>query len=152
MSENHDRPVSEERPVSELTIMEIARRMLQFSANSELVDAADYPESYNRGISDALIEMRGDMERLTEAQFIEKYEEAAMNKGDEIFAVSEYCEEDGDDEKIEYLQGYCSAVEDILNLISPSRLYEQMTMLREGVVEDVDDSEIDDAFLDEIFS
>lgn len=144
----------QERRVSELTIMEITRRMLQFASNSELVDAADYPESYNRGVSDALIEMRGDMERLTEAQFIEKYEEASLNKGDEIFAVSEYCENDGEDAQIEYLQGYCSAVEDILNMISPSRLYDQMTMLREGIDPDDDNDDggdIDEEFLDSLF-
>ena len=136
------------KTVSELTIMEITRRMLQFAGSSEMAAAEDYPASYGRGMSDALIEMRGDMERLTEAAFTEKYEEAAMEKGDEILAVSEYCENDGDDEKLEYLQGYCSAVEDVLNLINPSRLYDQMTALREGI----DSGEIDEDFLNEIFS
>lgn len=136
------------KTVAELTIMEITRRMLQFAGSSEMAAAEDYPESYGRGMSDALIEMRGDMERLTEAAFTKKYEEAAMEKGDEILAVSEYCENDGDDEKLEYLQGYCSAVEDVLNLISPSRLYDQMTALREGI----DSGEIDEDYLNEIFS
>ena len=58
-----------DRKISELTIADITERMLQFAMCSELVDASDFPESYNEGISDALTEMRRDMDTLTERQF-----------------------------------------------------------------------------------
>ena len=120
-----------DRKVCELTIMDITERMLSFHSRDEIA-AADYSE-YNTGTCDALKEMRLDMEKLTEAEFIQKYDELSLEKGDELFGLEE------DEPKAQYLQGYCSIIEDVLSFINPGYTYDQMTMLEEGI-------EFDDAF------
>ncbi|MBQ1414077.1 MAG: hypothetical protein IIY93_12930 [Clostridia bacterium] len=131
-----------DRKISELTIADITERMLQFAMCSELVDASDFPESYNEGISDALTEMRRDMDTLTERQFISKYEEASLEKGDELISLDE------DDERVEYIQGYCSTVDDVLHMIDPTRLYDEMRMMQDGMIPN---DGIDEDFIDRIF-
>ena len=121
-----------ERKVCELTIMDITERMLSFHRRDEIAEASDYAE-YNSGTCDALNDMRADMEKLTEAEFIQKYDELSLEKGDELFGLEE------DDPKAQYLQGYCSIIEDVLSFINPGYTYDQMTMLETGI-------EFDDAF------
>ncbi len=121
-----------ERKVCELTIMDITERMLSFHRRDEIAEASDYAE-YNTGTCDALNDMRADMETLTEAEFIQKYDELSLEKGDELFGLEE------DDPKAQYLQGYCSIIEDVLSFINPGYTYDQMTMLETGI-------EFDDAF------
>lgn len=121
-----------DRKVCELTIMDITERMLSFHSRDEIAAAADYAE-YNTGTCDALREMRLDMEKLTEAEFIQKYDELSLEKGDELFGLED------DDPKSQYLQGYCSIIEDVLSFINPGYTYDQMTMLEEGI-------EFDEAF------
>ena len=115
-----------ERKVCELTIMDITERMLSFHRRDEIAEASDYTE-YNTGTCDALNDMRADMETLTEAEFIQKYDELSLEKGDELFGLEE------DDPKAQYLQGYCSIIEDVLSFINPAYTYDQMTMLEEGI-------------------
>ena len=131
-----------DKTVSELTIMDITERMLNFSMFSGIADASDCPGSYNDGVIDALTEMRRDMENMTERKFVAKYEEVSIEKGNDMFELED------DDPQAEYIQGYCSAVEDILNLINPSKLYDEINMLREGI-EPKD--ETDEDFWNEIF-
>ena len=121
-----------ERKVCELTIMDITERMLSFHRRDEIAEASDYAE-YNTGTCDALNDMRADMETLTEAEFIQKYDELSLEKGGELFGLEE------DDPKAQYLQGYCSIIEDVLSFINPGYTYDQMTMLETGI-------EFDDAF------
>ena len=121
-----------ERKVCELTIMDITERMLSFHSRDEIAEASDYAE-YNSGTCDALNDMRADMEQLTEAEFIQKYDELSLEKGDELFGLDE------DDPKAQYLQGYCSIIEDVLSFINPGYTYDQITMLETGI-------EFDDAF------
>ena len=135
--------MSDDKKISELTIQEITERMLQFAMCSEIVDASDYPESYNDGICDALTEMKRDMDTLTETQFVTKYEEAALEKGDEMIELDE------DDDRVPYIEGYCSTVEDVLNMIRPARLYDQMKMLEDGVIPG---DGIDEDFIDSLFA
>ena len=118
-----------DRKVCELTIMDITERMLSFHSRDEIAAAADYAE-YNNGTCDALKEMRADMEKLTEADFIQKYDEISLEKGDELFGLEE------DDPKAQYLQGYCSIIEDVLSFINPGYTYDQMTMLDQGIAFD----------------
>ena len=118
-----------DRKVCELTIMDITERMLSFHSRDEIAAAADYAE-YNNGTCDALKEMRADMEKLTEADFIQKYDELSLEKGDELFGLEE------DDPKAQYLQGYCSIIEDVLSFINPGYTYDQMTMLEQGIAFD----------------
>lgn len=118
-----------DRKVCELTIMDITERMLSFHSRDEIAAAADYAE-YNNGTCDALKEMRADMEKLTEADFIQKYDEISLEKGDELFGLEE------DDPKAQYLQGYCSIIEDVLSFINPGYTYDQMTMLEQGIAFD----------------
>lgn len=120
------------RKVCELTIMDITERMLSFHSRDEIAAAADYAE-YNTGTCDALREMRADMEKLTEEEFITKYDELSLEKGDALFGLEE------DDPKAQYLQGYCSIIEDVLSFINPGYTYDQMTMLETGI-------EFDEAF------
>ncbi len=120
-----------DRKVCELTIMDITKRMLGFHAREDIADAVGF-EDYNRGTCDALTEMREDMETLTEAEFIGKYDEISLEKGDELFGLDE------DDPRAQYLQGYCSIIEDVLSFINPAYTYDQMTMLEEGIEFDED--------------
>lgn len=131
-----------DKKVAELTIMDITERMLDFSMYGGIADASDCLTGYNDGTIDALTEMRRDMEKMTESEFVAKYEEISIEKGDGIFELDE------DDPQIEYIQGYCSTVEDILHFINPSKIYEDMTMLREGIEAQ---EEFDENFLNEIF-
>lgn len=121
-----------EKKVSELTILDIAERMLEFHRRDEIAEASDYAE-YNRGTCDALGDMREDMEKLTERQFISKYDELSLERGDELFGLDE------DDPKAQYLQGYCSIIEDVLSMINPGYTYDQMAILETGI-------EFDEAF------
>ena len=118
--------------VSELTIMDITYRMLTFHLRDEIAEASDYA-AYNSGTCDALNDMRADMEKMTESEFVSKYDEISLEKGDELFGLDE------DDPKAQYLQGYCSIIEEVLSLINPGYTYDQMTMLEEGI-------EFDEAF------
>lgn len=131
-----------DKKVSELTIIDITERMLNFSMFSGIVDDSEYSTSYNDGKIDALTEMRRDMENMTESEFVAKYEEVSIEKGDEMFELDE------DDPQVEYIQGYCSMVEDILNFINPSKIYDEINMLRDGIELK---QEIDEDFWDEIF-
>ena len=121
-----------DKKVCELTIMDITERMLSFHSRDEIAAAADYA-AYNADTCDALKEMRADMEKLTEAEFIEKYDERSLVKGDELFGLED------DDPKAQYLQGYCSIIEDVLSFLNPGYTYDQMTMLEQGI-------EFDEAF------
>lgn len=131
-----------EKKVADLTLVDIIERMLHFAMCQESADTSDYISGYNDGVSDALTEMRRDMEALTEAEFVAKYEEISLEKGDEMFLLGE------DDPKGQYVQGYCSTIEDILNFINPAKLYDEMMMLREGIVPS---GELGEDFFDEIF-
>lgn len=130
-----------EKKVADLTLMDITERMLHFALRNDIADVAGYA-SYNDGVSDALTEMRRDMQVMTEAEFVTAYERISLEKGDEMFALDE------DDPQTQYIQGYCSTVEDILNFINPAKMYEEMEMLREGI--DLEE-EFDQDFFDEIF-
>lgn len=121
-----------DRKVCELTILDIAERMLAFHYRNEIAEASGFAD-YNTGTCDALKEMQADMEKLTESEFIAKYDEISLEKGDELFAL------DDDKPKAQYLQGYCSIIEDVLSMINPGYTYDQMTMLEEGI-------EFDEAF------
>ena len=115
-----------DRKVCELTIMDITERMLSFHSRDEIAAAADYAE-YNNGTCDALKEMRADMEKLTEEEFVSKYDEISLEKGDELFELDEEAP------RAQYLQGYCNTVEDVMSFINPAYIYDQMTMLEEGI-------------------
>lgn len=115
-----------ERKVCELTIMDITERMLAFHARDEIAEASGFAD-YNAGTCDALTEMREDMERLSENGFVAKYDEISLEKGDELFGLDE------EDSRAQYLQGYCSIIEDVMSLINPGYTYDQMTMLEEGI-------------------
>lgn len=125
-----------EKKVCELTIMDITERMLMFHSRDEIAEASDYAE-YNSGTCDALTDMRTDMEKLDEDEFISRYDEISLEKGDELFGLDE------EDPKAQYLQGYCSIIEDVLSMINPGYTYDQMTMLKEGVLFD---EEFEEAF------
>ena len=120
-----------DRKVCELTIMDITERMLRFHAREDIVDAVGFAD-YNQGTCDALKQMRADMELLSEAEFIEKYDELSLETGDEVFGLEE------DDPRAQYLQGFCSIIEDVLSLINPAYTYDQMKMLEEGIEFDED--------------
>lgn len=130
-----------EKKVADLTLMDITERMLHFSLRNDIADVAGYA-SYNDGVGDALTEMRRDMQVMTEAEFAAKYEQISLEKGDEMFELDE------DDPQTQYIQGYCSTIEDILNFINPAKMYEEMEMLREGI--DLEE-EFDEEFFNEIF-
>lgn len=130
-----------EKKVADLTLMDITERMLHFALRNDIADVAGYA-SYNDGVSDALTEMRRDMQVMTEAEFAAEYEGISLEKGDEMFALDE------DEPRAQYIQGYCSTVEDILNFINPAKLYDEMMMLREGIVPS---GELGEDFFDEIF-
>lgn len=115
-----------EKKVSELTMMDITERMLNFTTRDGIADAAGY-EKYNEGSRDVLNDMREDMQKMTEEEFIEKYDEVSMVKGDELFGIPE------DDPKAQYLTGYCNTLEDVMSFINPAYIYDQMTMLEEGM-------------------
>ena len=120
-----------DRKVCELTIMDITERMLLFHAREDIVDAVGFAD-YNQGTCDALRQMRADMELLSEAEFIEKYDEISLETGDEVFGLDE------DDSRAQYLQGFCSIIEDVLSMINPAYTYDQMKMLEEGIEFDED--------------
>jgi hypothetical protein len=115
-----------DKKVYELTIMDITERMLQFHAREDIAEAVGFSD-YNKGTCDALTQMREDMRELTESEFIAKYDEISLEKGDELFELDE------DDDRAQYLQGYCSIIEDVLSFINPGYTYDQMTMLEEGI-------------------
>lgn len=114
------------KKVSEITIMDITERMLNFTLRDEIAKAADYAE-YNNGTRDALKEMREDMQNMTELEFVEKYDEVSMEKGDELFDLDE------EDPRAQYLTGYCNTIEDVMSFINPAYIYDQMSMLSEGI-------------------
>ena len=113
------------KKVSEITIMDITEKMLNFTLRDEITEASKYAE-YNAGTRDALNEMREDMQKMTEEEFTEKYEERSLEKGDESFELEE------GDPKAQYIEGYCNTIEDVLSLLNPAYIYDQMTMLAEG--------------------
>lgn len=115
-----------DKKVSEITIMDITERMLNFTMRNEIAEAADYAK-YNDGTRDALNEMREDMQNMTETEFIKKYDEVSLIKGDELFDLDE------EDPKAQYLTGYCNTVEDVMSFINPAYTYDQMSMLAEGI-------------------
>lgn len=125
-----------DKKVSEITIMDITERMLNFTLRDEIAEASDY-EQYNKGSRDALNEMREDMQNMTETDFAEKYDEVSLEKGDELFDLNE------DDPKAQYLTGYCNTIEDVMSLINPAYIYDQMSMLAEGIECDEDSYEHD---------
>lgn len=114
------------KKVSEITIMDITERMLNFTLREEIAKAADYAK-YNDGTRDALNEMREDMQNMTELEFVEKYDEVSMEKGDELFDLDE------EDPRAQYLTGYCNTIEDVMSFINPAYIYDQMSMLAEGM-------------------
>ena len=122
--------------VSELTIMDITYRMLTFHLRDEIAEASDYA-AYNSGTCDALNDMRADMEKMTESEFVSKYDEISLEKGDELFELDE------EEPRAQYLQGYCNTVEDVMSFINPAYIYDQMTMLEEGIEFD---EEFEEAF------
>ena len=63
-----------DKKVCELTIMDITERMLGFTTRDEIAEASGYSD-YNTGTRDALTEMREDMQKLTEKEFVSKYDE-----------------------------------------------------------------------------
>lgn len=130
-----------EKKVADLTLLDITERMLHFALRNDIADVAGYA-SYNDGVGDALTEMRRDMQVMTESEFVAKYEQVSLEKGDEIFELDE------DDPQAQHIQGYCSTIEDILNFINPAKMYEETEMLREGIALE---EEIDEDFFDEIF-
>ena len=119
----------DDKLVCQITVLDIAQRMLAFHSRDEIAEAADYAE-YNAGTCDALKEMCDDMKNLTQTGFIEKYDEISLEKGDELFGLDE------DDPRAQYLQGYCSIIEDVLSMINPGYTYDQMTMLEQGIAFD----------------
>ncbi len=125
-----------DRKVCELTIMDITERMLKFTIRDEIAEASGYSD-YNTGTRDALTQMREDMEKLSEKEFVSKYDEISLEKGDELFELDE------ETPRAQYLQGYCNTVEDVMSFINPAYIYDQMTMLQEGIEFD---EEFEDAF------
>lgn len=114
------------KKVSEFTIMDITERMLKFTLRDEIAEASDYA-AYNNGTRDALNEMRADMVNMSELEFVEKYETLSLDKGDERFDLEE------GDPKYQYLEGYCNTIEDVLSFLNPAYIYDQITMLSEGL-------------------
>ncbi len=114
------------KKVSEITIMDITERMLKFTLRDEIAEASDYA-AYNNGTRDALNEMRADMADMSEEEFNEKYETLSLDKGDERFDL------EPDDLKYQYLEGYCNTIEDVLSFLNPAYIYDQITMLSEGI-------------------
>ena len=70
----------DDKLVCQITVLDIAQRMLAFHSRDEIAEAADYAE-YNAGTCDALKEMCDDMKNLTQTGFIEKYDEISLIKG-----------------------------------------------------------------------
>ena len=125
-----------DKKVCELTIMDITERMLGFTTRDEIAEASGYSD-YNTGTRDALTEMREDMQKLTEKEFVSKYDEISLEKSDELFELDE------EEPRAQYLQGYCNTVEDVMSFINPAYIYDQMTMLEEGIEFD---EEFEEAF------
>lgn len=126
--------MNRDKKVAEITIMDITERMLAFTGRNEIAEASGYSD-YNAGTRDALQEMRADMEAMTEAEFVAKYDEVSLVKGDELFELDE------EEPRAQYLQGYCNTVEDVMSFINPAYIYDQMTMLEEGIEFDEDFAE-----------
>lgn len=129
-----------ERNASELTIMDITERMLNFTLRQEILDAEEVAE-YNNGSRDALREMREDMQFMTEKEFISKYEEISLEKGDELFEL------EPDAPRAQYLDGYCNTIEDVLSFLNPAYIFDRVAELAEGI--DLDEIDMDEIFGDD---